>query len=63
MFGTLRFVFAFMVVVTKYAGIEVIAGIGVWGFFMLSGFLMTLVLNRSTPLPARVLDFFSFPGT
>ena len=46
MFGILRFVFALMVVFGKFAGVEVIPGIGVWGFFILSGFLMTLVLNE-----------------
>ena len=58
MFGTLRFVFAFMVVVTKYAGIEVIAGIGVWGFFMLSGFLMTLVLNKKYTFTRKGIGLF-----
>jgi peptidoglycan/LPS O-acetylase OafA/YrhL len=45
MFGTFRFILAFMVVLTHIGGIEIIAGIAVWGFFMLSGFLMTAVLN------------------
>ncbi len=46
MFGILRFAFALMVVAGKFIGIEVIPGIGVWGFFILSGFLMTLILNE-----------------
>lgn len=46
MFGTLRFLFAIAVIVTHIGGIEVVAGIAVWGFFMLSGFLMTAVLNK-----------------
>lgn len=46
MFGIFRFVMALLVLVTHIGGIEVAAGIAVWGFYMLSGFLMTGVLNR-----------------
>ena len=46
MFGILRLSFALMVVAGKFVGVEVIPGIGVWGFFLLSGFLITLVLNE-----------------
>jgi peptidoglycan/LPS O-acetylase OafA/YrhL len=46
MFGTFRFMLAVMVLLTHIGGIEVVAGIGVWGFFMLSGFLMTAILNN-----------------
>lgn len=45
MFGAFRFVMAIMVVVTHIGGIEIVAGFAVWGFFMLSGFLMAAVLN------------------
>jgi len=46
MFGILRLSFALMVVAGKFTCVEVIPGIGVWGFFLLSGFLMTLILNE-----------------
>jgi peptidoglycan/LPS O-acetylase OafA/YrhL len=45
MFGSYRFVLALLVVVTHIGHIEVIAGLAVWAFFMLSGFMMTGVLN------------------
>ena len=46
MFGSFRFILALMVLTTHIGGIEVVAGIAVWGFFMLSGFLMTAILNN-----------------
>jgi peptidoglycan/LPS O-acetylase OafA/YrhL len=45
MFGFYRFYLALMVVITHLGKIEVLGGEGVWGFFMLSGFLITGVLN------------------
>ncbi len=45
MFGAYRLTLALFVILTHIGGIEVIAGIGVWGFFMLSGYLITGVLN------------------
>jgi len=45
MFGTFRLVLAMMVVFTHIGRVEIVAGVAVWGFFMLSGFLMTAVLN------------------
>jgi peptidoglycan/LPS O-acetylase OafA/YrhL len=45
MFGTYRLLFALLVLVTHIGRIEVVAGLAVWAFFMLSGFLITGVLN------------------
>jgi len=45
MFGAFRFVMGLLVVVTHIGGVETIGGIAVWGFYVLSGFLMTAVLN------------------
>jgi len=45
MFGTFRLLLAIAVLVTHIGGIEILAGQAVWGFFMLSGFLMTAVLQ------------------
>jgi peptidoglycan/LPS O-acetylase OafA/YrhL len=59
MFGTFRFALALMVVVTHVGGIEVVAGIAVWGFFMLSGFLMTGVLNCKYGFRASGLRAFT----
>jgi len=45
MFGAYRLILAILVVVTHIGHVEVIAGLAVWAFFMLSGFLITGVLN------------------
>ena len=45
MFGIYRLVLAIAVLVTHIGGVEIVAGQAVWGFFMLSGFLMTAVLQ------------------
>jgi peptidoglycan/LPS O-acetylase OafA/YrhL len=45
-FGVFRLSAALMVLLTHIAGIEFVAGFAVWGFFMLSGFLMTATLQQ-----------------
>ncbi|MFL0799723.1 MAG: acyltransferase [Agarilytica sp.] len=60
MFGLFRFILAMMVVVTHIGGIEIVAGIAVWGFFMLSGFLMTGVLNSKYGFQLAGLKRFAF---
>lgn len=59
MFGAFRFVLAVMVVITHLGGIEIVAGVAVWGFFMLSGFLMTAVLNKKYGFDASGLGRFA----
>ncbi|MCB1959396.1 MAG: acyltransferase [Rhodocyclaceae bacterium] len=59
MFGWFRFIAALMVVLTHICGIDFVAGIAVWGFFMLSGFLMTAVLNGRYGLDANGLRLFA----
>lgn len=58
MFGSYRFILALLVVVTHIGHIEVIAGLAVWGFFMLSGFLITGALNTHYGLSAAGLQRF-----
>lgn len=59
MFGTFRFVLANMVVLTHIGGVEIIAGIAVWSFFMLSGYLMTLILNNKYGFQSKGLKIFA----
>ena len=61
MFGILRLSFALMVVAGKFMGVEVIPGIGVWGFFLLSGFLMTLILNEKYSFRKEGLENSLYP--
>ncbi len=58
MFGTYRFILALLVVVTHIGHIEVIAGLAVWAFFMLSGFLITGVLHTRYGFSAAGLSGF-----
>jgi peptidoglycan/LPS O-acetylase OafA/YrhL len=59
MFGAFRFLLAVMVVITHLGGVEIVAGVAVWGFFMLSGFLMTAVLNKKYHFDAGGLGRFA----
>lgn len=59
MFGSFRLVLAVMVVITHIGGVEVVAGIAVWGFFMLSGYLMTATLQRKYGFTRQGLLAFS----
>lgn len=59
MFGWFRFVAALMVVLTHIGGVEFVAGVAVWGFFMLSGFLMTAVLQRRYGLTVDGISVFA----
>ncbi len=58
MFGFYRLAAAIMVVITHIGGIEFVAGIAVWGFFMLSGMLMTAILNMRYGLDAPGVSRF-----
>ena len=46
MFGTYRFLLACLVLVTHLAGVRGAGAYAVFGFYLLSGYLMTLVLNE-----------------
>ena len=46
MFGTYRFLLACLVLVTHLAGVRCAGAYAVFGFYLLSGYLMTLVLNE-----------------
>lgn len=59
MFGWFRFVAALAVVMTHIGGVEFVAGVAVWGFFMLSGFLMTAVLNGRYGLTGEGISTFA----
>ncbi|MBK8918474.1 MAG: acyltransferase [Azonexus sp.] len=57
-FGIFRLTAALLVVVTHIGGVEFFAGAAVWGFFMLSGLLMTAALNTRYGLDVRGLACF-----
>lgn len=59
MFGTYRLFLALAVVVTHIGHVEVLAGLAVWGFFMLSGYLITGVLQSRYGFDGRGLLSFS----
>ncbi|AGS20634.1 acyltransferase family protein [Rhizobium etli] len=52
MFGTYRLLLALLVLLKHFKETEVFSGIAVWAFFLLSGFLITGVLNTRYP-PGR----------
>lgn len=60
MFGTYRLILALLVLVTHIGKVEVYGGIAVWGFFMLSGFLITGVLNRRYGFTKMGLVYFAW---
>lgn len=45
MFGTYRLILALLVLLKHFKSTEVFSGLAVWGFFLLSGFLITGILN------------------
>lgn len=47
MFGTYRTVLAVMVVLLHLGGVQVIGAYAVFGFYILSGYLMTLIMQRN----------------
>jgi peptidoglycan/LPS O-acetylase OafA/YrhL len=47
MFGTYRILLALLVVADHYARVPLIGGYAVFGFFVLSGFLMTLIMQEN----------------
>jgi peptidoglycan/LPS O-acetylase OafA/YrhL len=59
MFGTFRLFLAIAVIVTHIGHVEIVAGQAVYGFFMLSGFLMTAVLQSKYHFSPRGLSAFA----
>ena len=60
MFGTYRLVLSLLVLLTHLGSVEVYAGLAVWAFFMLSGFLITGVLNTRYGFDHEGLLEFAF---
>ena len=58
MFGYFRLIAALLVLVTHIGGVPFVAGAAVWGFFMLSGFLMTSALNSRYGLDTKGVSYF-----
>lgn len=59
MFGTYRLALSILVLVTHLGSVEIFAGQAVWAFFMLSGFLITGVLNTRYGYTAAGLTEFA----
>src|SRR6266496_1806977 len=53
MFGTYRLLLAIMVVFQHLGGIEDVGGYAVFGFYALSGYLMTLILHQNYGYSAK----------
>lgn len=47
MFGTYRTLLAVMVIFLHLGGMPVIGGYAVFGFYILSGYLMTLIMHKN----------------
>lgn len=60
MFGFYRFILAFFVILYHLGGYHPIGWYSVYGFFVLSGYLMTLVISKKYPLNSGGLVSFEF---